>query len=347
MALNPRLERALLRQLVDAWKQLNGERFGHALRPPTLELFNSTKHLGQWVRQHRALRLSRTLVSTQPWGAVLEVLGHEMAHQYVHEVLHIEEAPHGPAFRKVCAERGLDGRPSGLPEPDAAERSVQRKVRRLLALAGSDNPHEAQSAMNAAQRLMLKHNLSPPPAERRFVHDWVGEPMVRRPVHIRILAGILCQHFFVTAVWVQSYLPARAKWGLQLELSGTPTNLEIARWVHGYLLETGERLWQAHKRREGLVSNKPRRRFLAGVFTGFHQKLADHKVAAEQEGLVWVGDPALEGYVGRRHGRLRSARRSTVRVDDAFHHGRAAGKRIVLHRPVEERGSGGGGLLGG
>jgi hypothetical protein len=31
--------------------------------------------------------MSRTLVVGQSWGAVLEVLKHEMAHQYVHEIL--------------------------------------------------------------------------------------------------------------------------------------------------------------------------------------------------------------------------------------------------------------------
>ena len=57
-----------------------------------------------------SLRLATRLVHDEPWQVVIEVLRHEMAHQYVDEVLRIhDESAHGPAFRKVCAERSIDG----------------------------------------------------------------------------------------------------------------------------------------------------------------------------------------------------------------------------------------------
>ena len=57
-----------------------------------------------------------------------------------------------------------------------------------------------------------------------------------------------------------------------LEVCGTPENLEIATYVHGFLLETADRLWARH-RRENDTGNKDRRRYLLGVMMGFEEKL--------------------------------------------------------------------------
>src|SRR5690606_18958374 len=117
---------------------------------------------GRWVAEERTIEISRKLLVDHGWGALVEVLKHEMAHQFVDEVLGLaDEAAHGPAFRQVCAERGFDARASGVPnaaQSDAQSRVLER-VAKLLALAESPNEHEAQAAMNAAQRLMLKYNL--------------------------------------------------------------------------------------------------------------------------------------------------------------------------------------------
>jgi len=79
-------------------------------------------------------------------------LKHEMAHQFVHEVLGEQEAPHGPAFRATCARLGIDQRAGGLPQPaqSADQRRLLERVHKLLALAQSDNQHEAEAAAAAA-----------------------------------------------------------------------------------------------------------------------------------------------------------------------------------------------------
>src|SRR5207247_2344668 len=104
----------------------------------------------------------RTLLFEHPWGALVEVLMHEMAHQYVDEILAARDVQaHGLLFQRVCREFHIDGRARGVPEVAAAgaREAILDKISKLLALATSPNPHEAESAMNAARRLMLKHNL--------------------------------------------------------------------------------------------------------------------------------------------------------------------------------------------
>ena len=110
-----------LRELVAAYAWEAQARFRRKLRLPILALTDTTTRLGQWVRAPRRLELSRTLVVARPWPEVLSVLLHEMAHQYVDEVLQIRDEPaHGPVFRRVCQERGIAARASGAPGPARA-----------------------------------------------------------------------------------------------------------------------------------------------------------------------------------------------------------------------------------
>src|SRR3954467_1694697 len=110
------LDAALLRELANTWTELSHNHFRGALRPPALELVDTSMRLGAWHRATRTISLSRTLVYGQPWGTVREVFKHELAHQYVDEAMGIhDETAHGPAFTEVCRARGIDASAAGLP----------------------------------------------------------------------------------------------------------------------------------------------------------------------------------------------------------------------------------------
>src|SRR6185312_6719677 len=161
-ALSATLEAALLRQLLGTWRTLNDSYFKGRLQAPTLALVDGAHKLGQWLAGERRIELQRAFVVDGAWGAVVEVLKHEMAHQFVSEALgDPDPTPHGPAFRAVCERHGIDASAAGVPDAAAtpeADRIVSR-VAKLLALAESPNVHEAELAMAEAQRLLLKHNL--------------------------------------------------------------------------------------------------------------------------------------------------------------------------------------------
>jgi len=347
------LEAALVRELRATWWQLNEAFFKAGLRPPTIELVPARHHLGRWMPATRTIEISRPLVLEKPWGAVVEVLKHEMAHQYVHEVLgETEQTPHGRAFQDACARIGVDARASGVPQTDdgssgVEERMVER-IARLLALAESPNRHEAEAAMAAAQRLMLKHNLdlARARAPRDYAHLHLGKPSGRVVEHERLVAMILGRHFFVEAIWIPVYRPLEGKRGSVLEICGTRANLAIAEYVHGFLHETAERLWRDHKLAAGIRSDRDRRTFLAGVMVGFADKLARQEAKSKSEGLVWVKDGDLAGFFRRRHPWVRHVRHAGQRRTDAWAHGREAGRNIVLHKPVAGAATSRGRLLG-
>lgn len=337
------LEAALLHELREQYRLLALAYFKGALALPQIELVPSRVRLGRWVEATRTIELSRPLVLSEPWGVVVEVLKHEMAHQYVSEVLGERgETAHGPRFRAVCDRLGIDGSASGMPpvatSPNAEQRKIGDRIARLLALAESPNVHEAEAAMAAAQRLLLKHNieLRDARAAQGYVWKHLGTPTGRTTEAERVLSLLLGKHFFVEAIWVPVYRAREGKRGSILEICGTAENVEIAEYVHGYLVTTAERLWREHKARLGIRGDRDRRTFLAGVMTGMSDKLAREAKQSEKAGLVWVADGDLSKYFRRRHPHVRHVRYAGQRRSEAYVHGREAGQKIVIHKGMRD-----------
>ncbi len=351
-ALTAQLAELALRALHDAYYNINQSHFRGKLQKPVLGVSDSQTRLGQWIKQHRRLELSERLLLERSWGTVVEILKHEMAHQYVDEVLECQdESAHGSTFKRICAERGIDARATTAIGETKSEHTIDgpalERVSRLLALARSSNQNEAQAAMNAAQRLMLKYNLTAIDTREQSQYDFrhLGEPTGRVNESQRILALILAEHFFVDAIWVPVWRVLEGKRGSVLEVCGTTANLDMAAYVHSFLTETANRLWRENKRSKGIKGNRDRLAFVAGVMTGFYNKLNSQKKRHNQEGLVWVGDPALKRYLKVRHPYTRCAYYGTSRTNPAHVDGRIAGEHIVLHRGLRKGRSSGPKLL--
>jgi predicted SprT family Zn-dependent metalloprotease len=349
-ALSAELEASLLRELMRAWRDLNHTFFKGAMKPPVLRLSDSASLLGRWDLATRAMELSRAMVLEQAWGSVVEVLKHEMAHQYVSEVLQaVDESAHGPTFRQVCARIGIDDAASGSPaSADPRRARLLERVAGLLALAKSPNRNEAQNAAALAQRMMLKHNIaiSRETTRASYGFRYLGEPKGRLQEHEHILAAIIAGHFFVEAIWVPAYRPKDGKRGSVLEVCGTLENLEMAGYAHAFLCGTAERLWKEHKKEQRIDNNRDRRSYLAGVMEGFRERLSSEKNKNSERGLVWLGDADLAHYQKKRHPYMRSVRLRGHGYSEARSHGRAAGRNIVLSKGVSGRASSRGKLLG-
>lgn len=344
------LRTAITRELLRSWHFINSSHFRSALTAPTLGLHRSDRALGLWQAATRSILLSERLVLDQPWGVVLEVLKHEMAHQYVHEILgQTAETAHGPAFQAVCARLDIDATAVGLKPPPSGEAAdpegdqsrLLRRIARLLALAGSQNPHEAEAAMYEAQRLMLKHNLDRQQFDRagtapraRYGFRQLGEPRGRTDEAQRLLAMLLGRYFFVEVIWVPGYDPRRDRRGTVLEICGSEDNLEMAAYVHDFLTHTAERLWAAHKQAAGIAGDRDRRTYLAGVMLGFAERLAEKERQHQVEGLVWAGDRVLQDYFRRRHPHVRRVQQKGQPRTAARAEGKKAGREIVLSRPL-------------
>lgn len=327
----------LLRALRDAYDQENWTRFGSLLQPPAFSLIESRTCLGRWRGDCRTLELSAPLCCERSWGVVLEVLKHEMAHQWVDEVLGRHgEPPHGPTFRRVCRERGIDERAHGLPTaPEAVEdprqARLRERVRRLLALAESDNRHEAELAMTRAREILLRERLTTTETDAPYEVRWLGPGRKRVSRAEYAIGGILTAHFAVTGLWVRHHRPRVGDDVTRLEIGGRPSDVEMAEYVYDFLWRSAERLWEA--RREEL-GGRARQAFMTGVIGGFRSKLDAQRPKLAGKGLVWVEDASLTAWYRARHPRIRQTRGSGTRHGQALREGRSAGQNLVLHRPL-------------
>ena len=334
-----------LRELATDYEELNWALFKSQLRPAPLSIVEHSSRLGCWHSDPRRIELSKSLVLEQPWGVVIEVLKHEMAHQFVEEVLQVrDETAHGPAFLRICARLGIDSRASDLPSVDGTTRvaphaAILERIAKLLALAQSPNPHEAEAAMRTAHRLMLKHNVEQASAQTSssgygFRH--LGKPTGRATEAEVVLAGLLGEFFFVQPIWVSVFRIQDEKRVRVLEVTGRYENLAMADYVYNYLMHAADALWRAHKRERGIKRDADRKAYLAGVMRGFADKLRAERNTQRGEGLIWVGDPESDKHFKRRHPRVRTSHSKSRSNSAAESHGREAGKNLTLHRPLAE-----------
>jgi hypothetical protein len=195
---------------------------------------------------------------------------------------------------------------------------------------------------------VLKHNIELREARAAQGYTWkhLGTPTGRTTEAQRVLSMLLCKHFFVEAIWVPVYRATEGKRGSVLEICGTPENLEIAEYVHGYLVATAERLWQEHKTKKRIRGDRDRRTFLAGVMSGMSDKLAREAGRAKEAGLVWVADADLVGYFRKRHPYVRHVRYAGQRRSETYAEGKQAGSTIVIHRGMKSEVESRGRLLG-
>ena len=311
---------------------------------------------GYWSSAKREICLSRRLVYEHPWDAVCDVLRHEMAHQVADELLAARhEKPHGPLFRQACHLLRADPQASGHyplqhQQLDAEQpfdgHPIIRRVRKLMALAQSHNQHEAEAAMVKAHGLLAKYNLESLAldAPRRFVSLFVGSPALRHFREAYALAHLLTDFYFVEGIWVPAYVVAKGKMGRVLEISGTPSNVKIAAYVHAFLVRFIDSQWPArnHARRLGRHRKTD---FAMGIAQGFRSRLESFQLetrSTRQPGaLITVDDPQLKAYLNHRYPRLRRFSRSARNPDEALiREGNRLGRRLVIFQGISRSADG-------
>lgn len=327
--------RVVTEELRRWWAHLNLNLFDAKLMPPIFEI-REMASLGQWNAQARLLTLNEALIRQASWGEVMEVLKHEMAHQYVSEVVGVVEAPHGPVFQEICRNRGIYGAARRTAEA-AGEPRIQRRVQKLLSLAQSSNANEAQAAASAAHRLLRKYNIEH--RQAGLPYDWrhLGEVRSRIAKHEQILMGLLTRFYFVEGLWVPSYDARRAKRGKVFEIVGLASNLEMASYVYEFVLRHCQMEWRRYQTSTQAPS-RARLQFLEGMVLGFRETLLAQERRDEAEGLVWMGDAELKEEVTRRYPRTRRGRRMSVQQGHAHGEGRKRGREVRVRKPIAKKG---------
>lgn len=352
---------SVARRLIAGFVEINEDCVDGRLRLPTFAIDDlGTERLGQWCRNRRQITLSLSHVLGEPWSAVLETLRHEMAHQFVDEILGIEdEAPHGPAFVSACERLRADPAARRLNDPgseqDKEEQSGARRIQKLLALAeGTTSAHEAAAALRKARELMSSdgsNGVGPSPAHGTLE---LGRVRKRHEAWEYALANLLTDGFGVSIVWVPSFSVSENRDGTAMLVHGRRSQLQTAEHAHAFLTAMIPGAWSAHRRREGLSSSRDRARFAHGFLLGVRDRMFRRPDTETRSGepataalVPFAVDAELDRFVRWRHPRMRTVSVGAGRGSDSgFSDGRRAGREVSLYRPLGRGSAAGPGLLG-
>lgn len=331
-------ETVVLNELKKAW-QSNVYKFKwtqYNLQAPQFRITEAnTSHWGQWTASSREMHFSRFLVSKRPWNEVLEVLKHEMAHQFVSEVLHLDsEVSHGPTFQGVCKKYNIDAAARGIPGAKnlTTTNHIVEKIQHLLKLAENAGATEAEkeAAASAAHSMMLKYNIAVQEKneERGYTLRYLGGVTGRIQSYMSELANLLSKYYFVEIIWISTRDPRTGKDGNELEISGTEDNVEVAEYIHDFLSRAAVEAWEkkfadpsfklqlnsefARGFARGTFTSprgfnvSARSNFLTGFIQGYRAQLQQTTVQEIQQGLILAKDTGLEEFYHQLHPHIRN-----------------------------------------
>ena len=357
-------------RLMDGWRRQLAQEYRHLcwlyrlqLRLPLFEIRDGQSRAGTWSPGLDTLSLASWLIRDHSWDVVLEVLKHEMSHQYVQQVLgRGDELPHGPAFQEACDRLGVH------PEFRAAQGAIPRllsgkgqksggmlsRVEKLFALAQSANEHEAALAMAKANAILRRYNLERLHRQAATDYDYlIIKPGGKRiAAHQRLIAALLKDFFYVNVVIARQFEAASGETLRVIELTGAKENLAVADHVYHFLIRRLEYLWQEYRKSTGALGREKNSYWL-GVLNGFREKLTlQDREAMRATGdntdssLICAADPGLIRYYRARYPRLRTVQHNGPRVHaDTYQAGQQEGKQLVIHKGVGADGGNTGLLL--
>ena len=335
-------------------------------RRPSIRLSQTQSHWGSFDPLDFEIAISQELIEECPWWVVVEILKHEIAHLFVHSAFPNETRPHGPRFQDVCESlnvadwarmatvgKTLDEMRTLFDWRDARQDERTEKYRgrlaKLLALANSGNENEALVAMKRARELQDRHRLEDLGLGRpnRFVNLEINSGKQRHAPYEGRITSILINHYHVEAVYISRFNAEKLCNEATVDIMGSREDVLLAEYVHGFLHQSAESLWKAHRKQTGAKGLRARNSFIRGLLVGFHKKLDDQSSATEPQvlanahsALVAAEGREREQFKNKRYPRL-VQRSSSARVDrSAFTYGKSEGGRLSIRKPITESQSG-------
>jgi hypothetical protein len=310
---------------------------------PLIEVVDVDSYWGQWSALTSSLKISKKLLSFNRWDWVCGVLRHELAHQYVFQVLKSDERGHGDPFQLACERLGVPSKFrkasldfQNIPLDSNFEHPAQSKIEKLLNLAQSSNLHEAQAALKKAQELNAQFYLDDVKKNQfEYEHVILKSGMKKVSLEDKLILDILNRHFFVFSMIGIGYDIKNETEHRTLEIWGSPENLLMAEYVFHFLQNQ-----LTHLSRN--INEK--KSFKRGLLEGFREQLNSQKKMSLQESslskalMLFEGDVRLKNYLKQIHPRLsRSTSRASALDSHSYEKGKFIGKNLRISRPLESK----------
>ena len=222
------------------------------------------------------------------------------------------------------------------------EKSILKRIQKLLTLAKDKgaSPAEAESAMAMAQRLMTKYGI-----EMANISDDSPKSSIKHEEFFTRKGGLNPADAEISSILKQFYKVKILFNGMKgLVIVGTPEDIEIAKYVHGYLRNIFFKCWNEYKK-SVVYANKAD--FYFGLRTGIEQRMeeAENSVKAEEsqevcdkyELAINNNREAIKSYIFETFGKLgKSRRRASTRTDaNSFYAGKAKGSTVQINQAIK------------
>ncbi len=307
--------------------------------PLHLICFEGESRWGYFESEFYTIGLNAKLIGRVDDNTLKNLLRHELAHYLVFIEKGAVKA-HGIDFKEMCKRFHWPesvALPSGDlfkdQEGDLKADAVIEKVKKLLNLASSPNPHEAELATIKANQLILKHHLSRSDLSTETIYI---KTLLSSPKRTTLMMSIyeILSHFLVRP------LLHMGRGRALLEAGGTREQVELASYICDYLCEEFEVLWKKYSQQHGLKGLREKNSFYIGISRGFSEKLTQSRSqmpASDSKALIKL-ELSLKTKVDEYLGGLARAQSSQNINHHAQELGKAAGRELNIRQGVKSTG---------
>ncbi len=316
----------------------------------SIRIFEGKSSLGYFDSSFLEIGINQTLLYTAKTEVLRNILRHEIAHmmlylnqQYGGADTAVEETDHGTEFRKFCLDRGWGEdvfRASGsvekmnenIPGNSDAKRMIE-KVKKLLRLADSSNPHEAELATIKANQILLDYNLS----ISSTMEDDTNRFYINRVLSVKRSNAKFQAISRIIATFYVFPVSHPGTGVTHLEVTGIRANVEIAAYVAQFLDSKLDALWlETRKQHPHLKGLAAKNSFLRGLAQGYVDKINRVKkdLPAYKFNAITIVEQNLDKIKIMAYPKLRTTYSSTKNHKESKALGELAGNKLTIQEPI-------------
>lgn len=318
--------------------------YKNMLYPLNVVVFEDNSRLGYFDSRTYELGISKKLMYSAHPEVIKNVIRHELAH-FMCYLFHGSNVMHGKEFHDVCEMYGwsdeVKAAYSNLEienhkiEGDLKTERLLEKLKKLLALSSSDNPHERELATLKANELLLNHNLDLSKANDSDDTVYVKrvlEASRKQTKHLAIYE--ILKTFYVSPVF------NHGRGVFYLEVIGDKTSVELSDYVAKFLDFELEQMWKVTKKNNpDFKTIAAKNSFFRGVAKGYVQKLEEQKNKHSQSTDLILIEKNLQKKLHTVYSRLGHSHSSGKNHSGANSAGIESGKSLSIRPGINNQSS--------
>ena len=339
------MTRAILREEMSMDVQKSRVLYKRIFYPLNIVVFEDNSRLGYFDSRSYELGLSKKLMYQAHDEVIKNILRHELAH-FVCYLKFGTRVVHGEEFHEMCrlygwgpevyaAYANIEIENSKTPNTNEKTQKLLARLRKLLALASSDNAFESEMATIKANELLLEHNLD----LSKSVLEIEEEVCV-----VRVLSANrkTTKHVAIYEILKTFYVSPVFNHGrgiFYLEVIGDRTSVELAEYVANFLDRELENLWnQTKKDHPNLKGKASKNSFFRGVSKGYVDKIELQKKNLASHNDLVVIEKNIERYLSLVYPRIgHSALSSSTHNEDAHRAGKQKGANLSINPAIKSQ----------